>query len=105
MEYLGEKICLIILDLWSKVDNIIKYIHSVNTDTPSYLQRVPGKVLQGSNKDGKDKYMEACLHKRRQISTFCAVDGFMALEVEAKFKIPVSRIDVSWRKPYSRTWG
>ena len=38
--------------------NIIHDIHVVDTDAPSYLQRDPKKVLQGTDKYKNNKYLE-----------------------------------------------
>ena len=51
-------------------------------------------------------YLEACLQKRRNFSTFFAsVDGLLGVEATATLKRIASRLATKWNRSYSKTCG
>ena len=78
MEESGEKRDLLIRDLWKNGTDIIHNMCVLNTDTSSYLQKDPMKVLHGVDMGGKQKYLEACHLQRCHFLPFlCSVDGLL----------------------------
>ena len=78
----------------------------MNTYASSYIQRYPGKFINGEDKDKKRKYIKACLHQFHHFPPLISlVYSMLGAEAEAKLKRLLGRFSAKWYQPYSQMCG
>jgi hypothetical protein len=77
-----------------------------DTDAKSYSKRDPAKVLESQEKEKKQKYLEACLERRRHFTPFvCSVDGMLGREAKTFAQRLAAMLANRWEKSYSQVCG
>ena len=81
-------------------------IRITDTDAPSNRGQDPKKVLARHEKEKKDKYLDACVERRRQFTPLVySVDGLMGTEARAATKRLASLLANKWKRAYSDVCG
>jgi len=89
-------------NFWKRGTTAIFDIRITDTEAPSQRGQDPAKVLEKHEKDKKDKYLQACLDRRRQFTPLVfSVDGMRGKEAEAAGKRLASLLAAKWKRPYS----
>lgn len=91
---------------WKRGTTAIFDIRVTDTEAPSYRGRDPEKVLQRQEKEKKDKYLDACLARRRQFTPLVfSVDGMRSRETDAACKRVALLLAIKWKRDYSYVCG
>ena len=82
-------------------------VRVMDTDAKSYERYVDcKKLLEAAAKEKKDKYLEACLERRRSFAPLVySVDGMAAKEARAFEKRIASLLATKWDRRYSELCG
>jgi hypothetical protein len=92
--------------LWEKGSDCILDIRITDTDAKSYQNIASAKVLERAAKVKKDKYLIACLERRRTFMPLVySVDGMACKEALAFEKRVASLLASKWNRPYSEMVG
>ena len=92
--------------LWKPGADCILDIRVTDTDARSYHNISSAKVLERAAKVKKDKYLEACLQKRRSFMPIVySVDGMACKEAKAYEKRLASLLATKWDRRYSEMVG
>ena len=92
--------------LWEKGSDCILDIRITDTDAKSYQNIASAKVLERAAKVKKDKYLIACLERRRTFMPLVySVDGMACKEALAFKKRVASLLASKWNRPYSEMVG
>ena len=92
--------------LWEKGSDCILDIRITDTDAKSYQNISSSKVLERAAKVKKDKYLIACLERRRTFMPLVySVDGMACKEALAFEKRVASLLASKWNRPYSEMVG
>ena len=92
--------------LWEKGSDCILDIRITDTDAKSYQSYSSRKVLERAAKEKKDKYLEACLERRRSFAPLVySVDGMACKEAKAFEKRVASLLASKWDRQYSEMVG
>lgn len=91
---------------WKRGATTIFDIRITDTDAPTYRGMDPTKVLARHEKEKKDKYLEACLERRRHFTPLVfSVDGLAGEEAKAAAKRAASHLSRKWKRAYSELCG
>ena len=91
---------------WRRGTTAIFDVRIADTDAPSYRGQDPKKVLARHEKEKKDKYLDACIERRRQFTPLVySVDGLMGSEARAASKRLASHLANKWKRAYSDVCG
>ena len=97
---------LLIRGFWKAGADCILDVRVTDTDSKSYINRTPFKVLESQEKEKKRKYLEACLENRRHFTPFVlSVDGLLGREAKTFAKRLAVKLAGKWQKPYSQVCG
>ena len=78
----------------------------MNTNSLSHRTKSQEKCLQTMENEKKNKYLETCLQKFRQLPPFLiSVESLIVMEFEATLKHIARHVAIKWKQPYSRTCG
>ena len=92
--------------LWEKGSDCILDIRITDTDARSYQSSSSRKVLERAAKEKKDKYLDACLERRRSfVPLVYSVDGMACKEAKAFEKRVASLLASKWDRRYSEMVG
>ena len=82
-------------------------VRVMDTDAKSYKRYTDcKKLLEAAAKEKKDKYLEACLERRRSFAPLVySVDGMAAKEARAFEKRIASLLATKWDRRYSKLCG
>ena len=81
-------------------------IRVTDTDAKSYQNIASAKVLERAAKEKKDKYLDACLERRRSfVPLIYSVDGMACKEATAYEKRIASLLASKWERQYSEMVG
>ena len=88
--------------LWKSGSSCVLDIRVTDTDAKSYLSTSSAKVLERAAKLKKDKYLDACLQRRRSfVPLVYSVDGMACKEAKAFEKCVASLLAPKWDRRYS----
>jgi len=91
---------------WERGTTAVFDIRITDTEAPSYRRMDPAKVLKKHEKEKKDKYLEACLARRRQFTPLVfSVDGLRSKETDAASKRISTLLSKKWNRSYSDVCG
>ena len=91
---------------WQRGTTAVFDIRITDTEAPTYRRMDPAKVLKKHEKEKKDKYLEACLARRRQFTPLVfSVDGLRSKETDAACKRISSLLAKKWNRQYSDVCG
>jgi len=91
---------------WRRGTTAIFDVRIADTDAPGYRGQDPKKILARHEKEKKDKYLDACLERRRQFTPLVySVDGLMGDEARAASKRLASHLANKWKRAYSEVCG
>ena len=77
-----------------------------DTDAKLYKSKSSAKVLEAAEKEKKDKYLHACLQRRRSfMPLYYSVDGVAGKEAKLFEKHIASMLVIKWECPYSKMIG
>jgi len=92
--------------LFKRDQTTILDICVMDTDANSYKQTASDKVLEKAAKRKKDKYLDACLERRRTfVPLIYSVDGMACKEARAWEKRVASLLASKMDRPYSEMCG
>ena len=92
--------------LWKTGQSCVLDVRVSDTDAKSYKSKSSAKVLEAAEKEKKDKYLHACLERRRSFMPLCySVDGMAGKEAKAFEKRIASMLAAKWESPYSEMMG
>ena len=78
---------ILIINLWMQSMESIHNMHVVDTDATSYQSKYPKKCLETSEKEKKNKYIDACRQKCQHFTTFVvSVDALIGVKEEMTLK-------------------
>jgi hypothetical protein len=81
-------------------------VRVTDTDAPYHQGQDPHKILAKHEKEKKDKYVDACLARRRTFTPLVfLVDGLRGTEASAATKKLPSRLSEKWKWAYSKVYG
>jgi hypothetical protein len=81
-------------------------VRVTDTDAPYHQGQDPHKILSKHEKEKKDKYVDACLARRRTFTPLMfSVDGLRGTEASAATKKLASRLSAKWKRAYSKVCG
>ena len=91
---------------WSQGTSAIFDIRITNTECPSRRGQDPAKILAAHEKEKKDRYLDACLERRRQFTPLVfSVDGMAGAECKAAIKRLSQLLAEKWQTQYSVVCG
>ena len=91
---------------WRRATTAIFDVRITDTDAPSYRGQDPTKILARHEKEKKDKYLDACVERRRQFTPLVySVDGLLGEEARAASKRLASLLANKWKRAYSEVCG
>ena len=91
---------------WQRGSSAIFDIRVTDTDCPTYRSMDPSKVLARHEKEKKDKYLDACLERRKSFTPLVfSVDGMAGKEAIAACKRLASLLANKWKREYSGVCG
>ena len=97
---------VLVRGLWETVSSCVLDICITDTDQPSYKDQTLKKVLEGHVKKKKDKYLQACLDRRRTLTPLVySVDGMGCKETRSFEKRIASLLADKWDRWYSELVG
>ena len=97
---------LLIRGFWTPGTDCILDVRVTDTDSKSYCNRTPSKVLESQEKEKKRKYLGSCLENRRHFTPFViSVDGLLGREAQTFAKRLAVKLAGKWQKPYSQVCG
>ena len=92
--------------LWETGSSCVLNICITDTDAPSYSDKTSKKVLETHAKRKKDKYLQACLDRRRSFTPLVySVDGMACKEARVFEKRIASFLSDKWNCTYSELVG
>jgi len=92
--------------LWKNGETCIMDIRITDTDAKSYSSSTSRKVLEKAAREKKDKYLDACLERRRSfVPLVYSVDGMACKEARAFEKRVASLLASKWDRRYSEMVG
>ena len=91
---------------WQRGTTAVFDVRITDTEAPSYRRMDPAKVLARHEKEKKDKYLDACLARRRQFTPLVfSVDGLRGKETNAAIKRVSALLAKKWNRQYSDVCG
>ena len=91
--------------LWKKGETCILDICVTDMDAKSYASCASKKVLERAAKKKKDKYLEACLERRRTFAPLAySVDGMACKEAKTFEKRVASLLATKLGQQYTAKW-
>ena len=91
---------------WRRGATAIFDVRVTDTDAPYHRGQDPHKILAKHEKEKKDKYVDACLARRRTFTPLVfSVDGLRGTEASAATKKLASRLSAKWKRTYSEVCG
>jgi hypothetical protein len=91
---------------WRRRATAIFDIWVTDTDAPYHRGQDPHKILAKHEKEKKDKYVDACLARRRSFTPLVfLVDGLRGTEASAATKKLASHLSAKWKRTYSEVCG
>ena len=92
--------------LWKRGETCILDMRITDTDAKSYVGSSSAKVLEKAAKAKKDKYLDACLERRKSFTPLVySVDGMACKEARAFEKRVASLLASKWERRYSEMVG
>ena len=92
--------------LWKSGETCILDMRVTDTDAKSYVGSSSAKVLEKAAKAKKDKYLDACLERRKSFTPLVySVDGLACKEARAFEKRVASLLASKWERQYSEMVG
>ena len=102
----GERGDVAVHDFWTQGTTAIFDIRVTNTECPSRRGQAAHKVLAAHEKEKKDRYLEACLERRRQFTPLVfSVDGLPGAEATAAIKRLSAMLAEKLQREYSVVCG
>jgi hypothetical protein len=84
---------------WRRGATAIFDVRVTDTDAPYHRGQDPHKILAKHEKEKKDKYVDACLVRRRTFTPLVfSVDGLRGTEASAATKKLASRLSAKWKR-------
>ena len=97
---------VLVRGLWETGSACVLDICITDTDQPSYKDDSSKKVLEGHVKKKKDKYLQACLNRRRTFTPLVySVNGMACKEARSFEKRIASLLADKWDRSYSKLVG
>ncbi len=91
---------------WRRGATAIFDVRVTDTDAPYHRGQDPHKILAKHEKEKKEKYVDACLARRRTFTPLVfSVDGLRGTEASAATKKLASRLSAKWMRAYSEVCG
>ena len=91
---------------WVRGQTCVFDVRISDTEAKSYRAMDPMTVLARGEKQKKDKYLQACLDRRRSFTPLVfSVDGLRGKESKAASKRLASLLSAKWSKTYSAVAG
>ena len=91
---------------WRRGATAIFDVRVTDTDAPYHRGQAPHKILAKQEREKKDKYVDACLARRRTFTPLVfSVDGLRGGEASAATKRLASRLSAKWKRTYSEVCG
>ena len=91
---------------WERGTTAVFDIRVTDTEAPSYRRMDPHKVLKKHEKEKKDKYLDACLARRRQFTPLVfSVDGLRSRETDSACKRLSVLLANKWNRKYPHVCG
>lgn len=91
---------------WERGTTAVFDIRITDTEAPTYRRMDPAKVLKKHEQWKKDKYLEACLARRRQFTPLVfSVDGLRSKETDAASKRISTLLSKKWNRSESDVCG
>ena len=88
---------------WSRGTTAVFDICVTDTDSNSYQNTDPAKVLKQQEKEKKEKYSEACRQAHMHFTPLVfSVDGMDMGEMTAAWKQLASQLAAKWKRKYSQ---
>ena len=88
---------------WANGRQCIFDVRITDTDARSYRRKDPQKVIADQEKERKDKYLNACLERRKDFTPLVySVDGIAGKEAKGAEKRLASHLAKKWWRPYSQ---
>jgi hypothetical protein len=92
--------------LWKRGETSIIDVRITDSDTPSYASSTSAQVLERAAKAKKNKYLEACIERRRSFTPLVySIDGMACREAKAFEKRVASLLASKHDRPYSEMVG
>ena len=92
---------LLIRGLWTRGTDCILDVCVTDTDTKSFSKRDPTKELESQEKEKNQKYLEACLERRRHST----MDGMHGREAKPFAQYLAAKLASKRKKSYSQVCG
>ena len=91
---------------WSRQTTCIFDIRVTDADSASYSQKDTAKSLANQEREKKQKYLQACLDRRRHFTPLVfTVDGVPGVEAQRAIKHLAAKLSRKWGKTYSCVCG
>ena len=91
---------------WRRGATAIFDVRVTDTDAPYHRSQAPHKILAKQEREKKDKYVDACLARRRTFTPLVfLVDGLQGGEASEATKRLASRLSAKWKRTYSEVCG
>ena len=92
--------------MWKRGQTCVLDVRITDTDAKSYAGTSSEKVLQRAAKEKKDKYLDACLERRRSFTPLVySVDGVAHKEARAFERRIAGLLASKWDRRYSEMAG
>jgi hypothetical protein len=97
---------ILVRGLWARGTDCIIDVRITDVDAKSQQSIDLHKVLEGHEREKKNKYLEACLEQPRLFSPFVAsTEGLLGKESQTLLKKLPALLAEKWEKPYSEICG
>ena len=97
---------LLIRGFWSPATDLIVDVRITDLDSKSYRKTSPEKALAKQEKEKKDKYLSACLERRKHFTPFVvSADGLKGKEALALLRRLAAMLSDKWQRPYADVCG
>jgi hypothetical protein len=91
---------------WKRGQTCVFDIRITDTEAKSYRSMDPAKVLARGEKEKKDKYLQACVDRRRSFTPLVfSIDGLRGKEGKGAQKRLAFLLSGKWKKTYSAVAG
>ena len=97
---------LLIRGFWSPATDLIVDVRITDLDCKSYRKTSPEKAIARQEKEKKDKYLSACLDRRKHFTPFVvSADGLKGKEAHALLRRIAAMLAEKWQQPYAEVCG
>ena len=91
---------------WKRGTTAIFDVRVTDTEAPAYRGQDPERILRRHEDEKKDKYLAACLSRRRHFTPLVfSVDGMRSPETVAASKRVARLLSGKWQRTYSAVCG